>query len=92
VLGLGWGEQLVGVAAPECPAAFSAAPGAVLPEVLDTLASAAQPLCAAGAHSVVLAGAVLCGYGSALQQRLGVPVLDGVACGVTQLLSRLNPA
>lgn len=92
VLGLGWGDALVGVAAPECPAAFSAAPDVVLPEVLDILTAAAQPLCDAGALSVVLAGAVLCGYGPALQQRLGVPVLDGVACGVTQLLSRLNPA
>ena len=90
VLGLGWGDHLVAVAAPECAAAFTAAPGAVLPEVLDTLAAAAQPLCAAGAHSVVLAGAVLCGYAPALQQRLGVPVFDGVACGVTQLLSRLK--
>lgn len=92
VVGLGWGDRLVAVAAPECAAAFTAAPGAVLPEVLDTLVAAAQPLCEAGACSVVLAGAVLCGYAPALQQRLGVPVLDGVACGVTQLLLHLKPA
>lgn len=89
VCSLGFADALVGVAAPECAAAFTAEPGAVLPEVLDTLATAAQPLCLAGASSVVLAGAVLCGYAPALQQRLGVPVLDGVACGARLLLSRL---
>lgn len=90
VCDLGFADALVGVAAPECPAAFAAEPGAVLPEVLDTLVSASQPLCAAGACSVVLAGAVLCGYAPALQQRLGLPVLDGVACGVALLSARLG--
>ena len=90
VCDLGFADALVAVAAPECPAAFAAEPGAVLPEVLDTLASASQPLCAAGARSVVLAGAVLCGYAPALRQRLGLPVLDGVACGVALLSARLG--
>ena len=87
---LGLGAALVGVAAPECAQAYAAEPGAVLPELVDSLAQAAQPLCEAGVDSLVLAGAVLCGYAPALQQRLGVPVLDGVASGVTLLSARLG--
>ncbi|WP_234264161.1 aspartate/glutamate racemase family protein [Hydrogenophaga sp. NFH-34] len=80
VQALGFGPRLLGVAAPEAPEAFGAPAAAVLPPVLDTLTEAVRPLCAAGAHSVVLAGAVLCGYAPALSERLGLPVFDGVAC------------
>ena len=88
VVQLGLGSRLAGVAAPEAPEAFSAAPHEVLPSVLDTLAQAAAPLCGPDTGSVVLAGAVLCGYAPALSQRLGLPVLDGVACAVQLVRAR----
>ena len=85
---LGLAGRLAGVAAPEAPEAFSAAPNEVLPGVLDTLAQATAPLCGPDVGAVVLAGAVLCGYGPALPQRLGLPVLDGVACAVQLVRAR----
>jgi len=53
--------------------------------VLDALVAAAQPLCDRGANSVVLAGAVLCGYAPALSLRLNLPVFDGVTCAVQRI-------
>jgi len=85
---LGLSSRLAGVAAPEAPEAFSAAPHEVLPSVLDTLAQSAAPLCGPHVGAVVLAGAVLCGYAPALSQRLGVPVFDGVACAVQLVRAR----
>ena len=52
------------------------------------LARAAAPLCGPDVGSVVLAGAVLCGYAPALSQRLGMPVFDGVACAVELVCTR----
>lgn len=82
VASLGLSQRLLGVAAPDAPEAFSAAAHEVLPSVLDALAAAAQPLRDRGASSIVLAGAVLCGYAPALSLRLKLPVFDGVACAV----------
>ena len=78
VASLGLAQHLVAVAAPEMPQAFGASAGSVSEALLDRLTQAAAPLREAGAQSVVLAGAVLCGYGPALAQRLGCPVLDGM--------------
>lgn len=85
---LGLAGRLAGVAAPEAPEAFSAAPHEVLPSVLDALLAATTPLCGPQVGSVVLAGAVLCGYAHALSQRLGLPVFDGVACAVQLVRAR----
>lgn len=78
----GLGERLAGCAGPDLPAAFAAGGPDVDPALCDALAASAAPLLAQGAESVVLAGAVLCGYAPALADRLGVPVLDGVQCAV----------
>ena len=85
---LGLASRLAGVAAPDAPEAFSAAPHKVLPSVLGALAQAAKPLCAPDVGAVVLAGAVLCGYAPALSQRLCLPVFDGVACAVQLVCAR----
>lgn len=88
VTDLGLATHLAGVAAPEAPEAFTAAPHEVLPSVLDALAHASAPLCETDVGSVVLSGAVLCGYAPALSQRLGLPVFDGVACAVQLVRAR----
>lgn len=67
-----------GVAALDLERAFGPETG-VVPEVLTAAAAAAQRL---DADAIVLAGAVLCGYGAALEAVLGRPVLDGVQCAV----------
>lgn len=89
---LGLGRRLVGVAAPEALAAFDAPAESVSAQLLDLLTDAALPLLQNGADAVVLAGAVLCGYAPALQQRLGKPVLDGMACAVQLARARLELA
>jgi allantoin racemase len=86
---LGLGQRLAALAAPDAPDAFDASPDGVSPEMLDLLTQAARNTLEEGADSVVLAGAVLCGYGPALQVRLGRPVLDGVACAVLLASARL---
>ncbi len=75
--------RIAGLQAPELPQAFApdADPAALRPVLL----AASQRLVQDGAHSIVLAGAVLCGHDEALQAALGVPVLDGVRCAVRQL-------
>ncbi|WP_137893430.1 aspartate/glutamate racemase family protein [Ramlibacter sp. 2FC] len=90
VASLGLASRLAGLAAPELPQAYGAPPGAPDPAVLEALAAAAQGLLAAGADSLVLAGAVLCGYAPALTARVGRPVLDGIACGVLLARARLT--
>lgn len=92
VASLGLGERLLGVAAPDVPEAFDAAPHEVLPSVLDALVKAALPLREAGARSFVLAGAVLCGYGPALSLRLQLAALDGVASAVQLINERWSLA
>jgi allantoin racemase len=85
---IGLADRLAGVAAPDVPEAFSAAPQDVLPGVIDALAQAAARVRASDVGSVVLAGAVLCGYAPALSLRLGLPVYDGVACAVQLVCAR----
>jgi allantoin racemase len=77
--------------APQAPAAFDSSCVGVEPGVLDMLVDACARLREDGAEAVVLAGAVLCGYASALTARTGVPVFDGMHCAVAQarLLVRL---
>jgi len=82
---IGAADALAAIEAPEPGSAFSPAAHGVDPAVLDGLLPAAQRLVDAGARSVVLAGAVLCGYDAVLAARLGVPVFDGVACAVRRL-------
>jgi len=77
-------SRVVGVEAPEAPAAFEPGAGDVSPAVLACLAQACDRLRCRGAQAIVLAGAVLCGYAQALQARSGLPVFDGVDCAVRQ--------
>ncbi len=81
---IGLTSRVVGVAAPEAPAAFLATTATVDDDVLAVLGEAAARLQASGAGALVLAGAVLCGYAGALSSRLGMPVFDGMACAVLQ--------
>ncbi|WP_116472528.1 aspartate/glutamate racemase family protein [Zobellella maritima] len=50
----------------------------------STLVEAANRLVASGAESVILVGAVVAGMHRRLQPRVAVPLLDGMACAVTQ--------
>ena len=79
---LGLGVRLAAVVAPEAPEAFALPADALSPKVLDTLEHATRPFCGPEVGSVVLAGAVLCGYAPVLSERLGLPVFDGIACAV----------
>lgn len=81
---IGLATRVVGIGAPEAPAAFLPSTTGVDPGTLDAMAVAGERLRAAGAGALVLAGAVLCGYAPALRARLGVPVFDGIACAVMQ--------
>lgn len=81
---IGLGSRVVGIEAPEAPAAFLPATTGVDPGVLAVLDAAAARLQAAGAEALVLAGAVLCGHAPALSARRAVPVFDGMACAVLQ--------
>ena len=66
---VGVASRVVGVEAPEAPAAFEPGAGDVSPAVLACLAEACDRLRCRGAQAIVLAGAVLCGYAQALQAR-----------------------
>lgn len=87
---LGLGAALVGIRAPDLPQAFSASASDLSEEVLQALTAGSCELIAQGAQSVVLAGAVLCGYAEALQARLERPVLDGMRCAVLQARVHVN--
>lgn len=78
-------SRIAGVEAPELALAFEPGEPLVSPRVWPTLLSAGQRLVRSGADSIVLAGAVLCGYDQVLTKALGVPVLDGVRCAMRQL-------
>ncbi|MFO1326130.1 MAG: aspartate/glutamate racemase family protein [Rubrivivax sp.] len=78
----GCADAVVAFAAPDIAAAFDVDVSTVQPAVLAALAAAAEGLRAQGARSVVLAGAVLCGYAPALQASIGLPVFDGIECAV----------
>lgn len=83
---LGLKQRLAGLRAPDLPQAFGLAPDQCPAEIIDSLTHHALELVQLGAKSVVLAGAVLCGYSSQLQARLGIPVMDGITCAT--LLAR----
>ncbi len=87
---IGIASRLVAYQAPEAPRAFEPDGADVDPAVLEALAEAAERLRADGAESIVLAGAVLCGYADALATRCGVPIFDGVTCAVGQVRNLLN--
>ena len=96
VAAIGLAGRVVAAEAPDLPAAFAApaTPPASDPAPLDAgvvvvLADAVRRLHARGAQSVVLAGAVLCGYAPVLGTATGVLCLDGVACAVGQLRTLL---
>lgn len=83
---LGFGARCVGVSAPDCAQAF--APGStgaleIDTDVLFTMRQGVEELRALGADSVVLAGAVLCGYGAALESLCGIRIWEGAACAVS---------
>lgn len=82
---IGVSSRVVAYAAPEAPSAFGTDTIGTTPKLLNVLTSAVEDLRRAGAQVVVLAGAVLCGYAQALQERCGMPVLDGVKCATRQL-------
>lgn len=77
-------ERIAGLEAPDLPQAFGADAAGVSPALLAPLGDAVRRLREAGADSVVLAGAVLCGYDRALEALAGCPVLDGVCIAVHQ--------
>jgi Asp/Glu/hydantoin racemase len=77
-------SRVVGMEAPEAPAAFEAGASDVSPALLASLADASDRLRSAGAQAIVLAGAVLCGYAQALHARTGLSMIDGVDCAVRQ--------
>jgi allantoin racemase len=87
---IGLGGGLVGIAAPDLTDVFNMPAGELSEAVLTALCEAGQGLLAQGAQSLVLAGAVLCGYAAALQARLACPVLDGMHCAVLQARVRLG--
>lgn len=86
---LGLSQRLAGVVAPEAPQAFDALPDQVSPEVLDVLTQAARTSLEQGAQCIVLAGAVLTGYGPKLEKRLTCPTLDGMASAVLLASAKL---
>lgn len=77
--------RIAGLEAPDLPRAFDPGAAGVAADVLPVLVDAARRLVERGADSVVLAGAVLCGYERALAAAIDRPVLDGVACAVHHL-------
>lgn len=87
---LGLEKRLVGVAAPDLPAAFNAVGDEISLALLDQLTTSSWALIKLGADSVVLAGAVLCGYGQELERRTGKPVLDGVMCAAQLACTQLT--
>ncbi|MEO7850741.1 MAG: aspartate/glutamate racemase family protein [Rubrivivax sp.] len=79
---IGLASRVVAYQAPESVLAFAAETPLVDAAVLDVLADASERLRQDGAQSIVMAGAVLCGYAKALAARCEMPVFDGVACAV----------
>jgi allantoin racemase len=79
---IGLVSRVVAWEGPESGPAFAADAARVDAAVLGLLANACGRLRRAGAQSVVLAGAVLCGYAEVLAARCALPVFDGIACAV----------
>ncbi|WP_447928723.1 aspartate/glutamate racemase family protein [Vreelandella sp. EE27] len=90
ILSYGLSERLAGMRAIEASIqTHHAAPGdseeAVLAAIMDLVVNE-------GSEAIVLAGASMTGLKHRLQPRVSVPLLDGIACGITLLegLIRLN--
>lgn len=81
-------SRIAGVAAPELEAAFAPGEGVSEP-VLQALVDAARAL---PADAYVLAGAVLCGYDTALQSAIGRPAFDGVRAAMQSIYGAARPA
>jgi allantoin racemase len=79
---IGLVSRVVAWEGPESARAFAAGTARIDAAVLDLLADACGRMRQAGAQSVVLAGAVLCGYAPDLAARCALPVFDGVSCAV----------
>jgi len=82
---IGLASRVVAYQAPDSILAFAAGAPQVDAVVLDLLASASKQLRQDGAQSIVLAGAVLCGYSAELAARCEMPVFDGAACAAGHL-------
>jgi len=80
---IGMASRMAGYEAAESESAFGDSEIQELP-LLDLLAAPCRRLRDAGAESIVLAGAVLCGYARPLESLCAIPVLDGVECAVRQ--------
>lgn len=78
--GLGLSSRCAGVRASDVPVVDASNDIAA---TADALAFAAQPLLAAGADVLVLGCAGFAGLDTLLEERTGVPVVDGVAAAVT---------
>lgn len=81
---LGLAPCCVGVAAPDCPEAFASQQLGLHAAVRRVLLASIEDLRVRGADTIVLAGAVLCGYGAALTAITGLSVLEGSACAVVR--------
>ncbi|MEO8281004.1 MAG: aspartate/glutamate racemase family protein [Ideonella sp.] len=82
--------RVIAYEAPEMDQAFEPARAGVDTAVLAALVQAGERLITHGAQSIVLAGAVLCGYAEAIEVACRVPVFDGVTCAVRQVREQLN--
>lgn len=82
---IGLASRVVAYEAPASSGAFSARAARVDADVLALLVAACARLHTSGAQSVVLAGAVLCGYAQALAERCGLFVFDGADCAARQI-------
>ena len=79
ICNLGLTSRSIGVEAPDLGQAFEPSGALVDEEVAGCLVDSARQLVERGAQSVVLAGAVLCGYAPVLSGRINVPVFDGAS-------------
>ncbi|MGQ0663823.1 MAG: aspartate/glutamate racemase family protein [Pseudomonadota bacterium] len=78
----GLAARLAGLTAIEASAtSVYSDPGSVMAEIAAT---ADRLVDRDGAETVVLAGAAMAGMAPALQPKIRVPVLDGIACGIRQ--------
>lgn len=86
---IGITSRVVAYQAPETAQAFEPGGAAVDPAVLAALVDAGERLRKEGAESIVLAGAVLCGYAGAISACCRVPVFDGMKCAAGHIRTLL---
>lgn len=84
---VGMASRMAGYEAVEAESAFSDGDDLHALPLLDLLSAACDRLRERGAESIVLAGAVICGYARALELRCEVPVFDGIECAVRQAMT-----